>query len=138
MNYIINAPRIVHETIDDETIVIDFDSGTYYSAREVANRIWLWISAGFSVIQITDGIAREYGLAPEQIADVVAEFIASLIDHELILESAEPPSTRIAPLPQSSAPFSPPVLEKYSDMQELLLLDPIHEVGEQGWPHRSM
>ena len=27
-----------------------------------------------------------------------------------------------------------PVLEKYTDMQELLLLDPIHDVEEAGWP----
>jgi hypothetical protein len=59
MSYVINAPRIVHETIDDETIVIDFDSGTYYSARQVANRIWLWVAAGVNLSQITSGIASE-------------------------------------------------------------------------------
>jgi hypothetical protein len=26
------------------------------------------------------------------------------------------------------------VLQKYTDMADLLLLDPIHEVDEQGWP----
>jgi hypothetical protein len=30
--------------------------------------------------------------------------------------------------------FSPPVLQKFSDMQELLLVDPIHEVKAEGWP----
>jgi hypothetical protein len=30
--------------------------------------------------------------------------------------------------------FTPPLLHKYSDMQELLLLDPIHDVDEAGWP----
>jgi hypothetical protein len=30
--------------------------------------------------------------------------------------------------------FNPPLLNKYSDMQELLLLDPIHDVDEAGWP----
>jgi hypothetical protein len=28
-----------------------------------------------------------------------------------------------------------PVLNKYTDMQDLLLLDPIHEVDERGWPN---
>ncbi len=28
-----------------------------------------------------------------------------------------------------------PRLDKYTDMQELLLLDPIHEVDERGWPN---
>jgi hypothetical protein len=30
--------------------------------------------------------------------------------------------------------FNPPSLNKYSDMQELLLLDPIHDVDDAGWP----
>ena len=33
--------------------------------------------------------------------------------------------------------FQVPVLEKFSDMEELLLLDPIHEVEESGWPHKK-
>ena len=28
-------------------------------------------------------------------------------------------------------------LGKYTDMQELLLLDPVHEVDEAGWPNRA-
>ena len=30
--------------------------------------------------------------------------------------------------------FTPPVLKKYTDQQELLLLDPIHDVSDLGWP----
>jgi hypothetical protein len=30
--------------------------------------------------------------------------------------------------------FNAPVLNKYTDMQDLLLLDPIHEVDATGWP----
>ena len=29
-----------------------------------------------------------------------------------------------------------PTLQKYSDMQDLLLIDPVHEVDETGWPNR--
>jgi hypothetical protein len=31
-------------------------------------------------------------------------------------------------------PFTPPVLEVFADMRDLLLLDPIHDVAEVGWP----
>ncbi len=34
----------------------------------------------------------------------------------------------------SNVPYAPPALETYTDMQELLLLDPIHDVDETGWP----
>ena len=41
----------------------------------------------------------------------------------------------IIPLPLPAS-FSPPVFEKFMDLQDLLLLDPIHEVDEIGWPHQ--
>jgi hypothetical protein len=31
--------------------------------------------------------------------------------------------------------FEPPILRTFEDMQDLLLLDPIHEVDEMGWPN---
>jgi hypothetical protein len=31
-----------------------------------------------------------------------------------------------------------PLLRKYTDMRDLLLLDPIHDVDEQGWPVRKL
>jgi len=32
-------------------------------------------------------------------------------------------------------PFTKPELHKFTDMQDLLLFDPIHEVDESGWPN---
>jgi hypothetical protein len=37
-----------------------------------------------------------------------------------------------------SRSFTPPVLSRYTDMQDLLLLDPIHDVDETGWPARAV
>ena|SRR6476660_8869681 len=37
----------------------------------------------------------------------------------------------------TAAAFVTPELHKYTDMQELLLVDPIHEVAEEGWPFRN-
>jgi hypothetical protein len=39
-----------------------------------------------------------------------------------------------SPAPIGTAEFHAPVLQVYSDMQDLLLLDPIHEVDATGWP----
>ena len=41
------------------------------------------------------------------------------------------------PVPMASGglpPFEPPTLSKYKDMQDMLLLDPVHDVEEAGWP----
>ena len=39
-----------------------------------------------------------------------------------------------ADVPRSALEFAPPRLEKYSDLEDLLVLDPIHDVDEAGWP----
>ena len=31
-------------------------------------------------------------------------------------------------------PYTAPAVQKYDDLEDLLLLDPIHEVDEAGWP----
>lgn len=33
--------------------------------------------------------------------------------------------------------FESILFEKYDDMKELILLDPIHEVDARGWPHQK-
>jgi hypothetical protein len=36
------------------------------------------------------------------------------------------------------SPFEMPKLSKYTDMEDLLALDPIHEVDEMGWPNAKL
>ena len=36
--------------------------------------------------------------------------------------------------PVLAGEYQAPSLEKYSDLQDLLLIDPIHEADESGWP----
>jgi hypothetical protein len=43
-------------------------------------------------------------------------------------------ATALPPVVSGRLSFTHPQLQKYTDMQELLLLDPIHEVEESGWP----
>jgi len=53
------------------------------------------------------------------------------------LASAPSPASTRKPSLLADAPFVLPVLERYTDMQELLLIDPIHDVDETGWPRRK-
>ena len=36
----INEPTIVHENIDGETVILNLDSGNYYSVVDAGARIW--------------------------------------------------------------------------------------------------
>lgn len=36
----INAPTVISETIDGEAIIINLDTGAYYSLRETGAAVW--------------------------------------------------------------------------------------------------
>ena len=38
--------------------------------------------------------------------------------------------------PTLGGAFTEPVLEEFDDLKDLLLLDPVHDVAEAGWPVR--
>ena len=41
------------------------------------------------------------------------------------------------PLSADRRGYEPPILNRYDDLQNLALLDPIHDVEEAGWPNRK-
>lgn len=139
MNYRINHPRVVHETVDEETIVIDFETGAYYSLTGVAHWIWFLLQQNQAVTTIIDQMTARYSGDQEEIDAAVRQFVGSLAQAELIVKMDALQSVvaiALAPAPQT--PFTPPFLEEQTDIQDLLLLDPIHEVSKQGWPMRKV
>lgn len=55
---------------------------------------------------------------------------------ENLISAAEGSAPLLAPSDDDgAAEFPAPRLERYTDMQDLLLLDPIHDVDERGWPN---
>jgi hypothetical protein len=40
----------------------------------------------------------------------------------------------VLPVTGPKLPFAAPALDAYHDLQSLFLLDPVHEVGDRGWP----
>jgi hypothetical protein len=137
----INTPTVVHEIIDEEVVVIDFDTGSYYSMDHAGAAIWELIEQSASVDRIVEGIIRRYEGSPEAVRQSIHQFLAELQQENLIVPDVDrAPGTIVESIVETGtvmkkAAFQAPTLQKYADMQELLLLDPIHEVDETGWPN---
>lgn len=135
----VNHPHIIHEIIQGEAILVNLETGSYYSADQVGAAIWDAIENGMPVAQIVDAITHAYsGDEAEKLARVTA-FLEQLQHEGLVLpaENAEINSPAPLPtLPTNTPPFVAPQLKKYTEMQDLLLLDPIHDVDDAGWPQR--
>ncbi len=133
-----NVPTVTSETFDDEVVIINFDSGCYHSVQGSGVDVWRMIGSGATVQGIIAEMARRYAADADRLDVAVKSFVSKLHDEGLVVfeqsDDAEDPAPPEATGPGERRPFEAPVLNTFSDMQELLWLDPIHEVDESGWP----
>jgi hypothetical protein len=141
----VSGPHVVAEEIDGEVIAINLDTGAYFSFRGTAAEIWRELLAGeVRVLGMVAMFGDRYAAEPAEIEHGVAAFCVQLEAEGLIaaveaeLNNADPAPLKAAgpapATPGADAAFATPVYEKYTDMEEFLLVDPIHEVDVSEWP----
>lgn len=135
-SYRVNTPTVAAETVDGEVLMIHLDSGNYYSLRAVGASIWTGIELGVPLSEIASTV-REPDDADDA-DELVGKFVAELPGEDLVATTDAPmPRDATWELPALDGDFVGPRLEKFTDMQHLILLDPVHEVDAgQGWPIR--
>jgi hypothetical protein len=134
--YRVNERDAIAESIDGELLVINLQSGAYYSSDGTGEQIWSCLARQLTLRDTVERLCAVYGAAESEVREAVVSFVGQLRDEELILEDASPqPAAAAEEALSPRGAFTTPVLHKYTDMQELLLLDPIHEVDPSaGWP----
>jgi hypothetical protein len=138
----VNTPMVTHEIIDGEAVIINLDTGNYYSLVETGSLIWSLVDKGASTSDVQNLVQQTYQGDAADIDRGVQELLGQLQQENLIVPVDVAAAVDLTELQQilpasnghAKPSFNPPLLNKYSDMQELLLLDPIHDVDEAGWP----
>jgi hypothetical protein len=132
---------VTHEIIDGEAVIINLDTGNYYSLVETGSLIWSLVDKGASANDVRSLVEQTYHGDAADIDRGVEELLGQLQQENLIVPVDGAPAVDLTELQQvlpagghEKPSFNPPLLNKYSDMQELLLLDPIHDVDDAGWP----
>lgn len=140
LRFRVNKPDVMHETIDGEVIAINLVSGNYYSFRGTGAQIWALVddSGAQSVEEIAEALAYRFGSPRSEIEDAVTRFLEDLAEEGLVAGAEAPDEARREPAEPPNGvpklPFELPRVEKYTDMQDLVLLDPVHQVDDTGWP----
>jgi len=129
---------VIHEIIDGEAIIADLSRGLYYSLDAVGSKVWDALVGGATVSVIIEAFASHFSAGREEVAAGITRLVERLAEEQLIVPagnevSVERDLKRL--LETYEREFAPPVLSKYTDMEQLLLLDPIHEMDETGWPN---
>ena len=129
---VVNSPAVVAEAFEEEVVVIHLERGTYYSLAGSAPRLWPLIGCGLDAAAIAARVAAATPGDAESVESAVLGFLRELEVEELLRPGA---GSGAPPELSPAATFEPPTMEKFTDMQELIALDPVHDVSDaEGWP----
>jgi hypothetical protein len=134
--------RVVEESVsmerlDGETILINFETGQYFSFRGgAADVLWLVQTgvdrAHWSVVLVDAFPSLTWDEAREVELDT---FLVDLAAVGVISPSdAEGGQPEGLPMDYERGTWTPLAVSANDDLADLLVIDPIHEASEDGWP----
>lgn len=138
-NYRINRPKVVADIFQDEAVAVNFDTGRYYGLSGTALAVWQSLEGNSEAGGIAAELSRRYMAEESQLQADIDAFLDRLVREGLIVaeELVRSAGTGEAADGPARAAWVKPELQVYEDMQDLLLLDPIHDVDETGWPAKK-
>lgn len=136
-NLVLNEEKMFADITDGIAIVINSETGIYYGMNALGSAVLENIINGAS----TENILKALKALPNVPADMEAKlnaFVEELKAKELVIEGGDGSGEANISAEAVADGFDLTV-DEYSDAQELLLADPIHEVKEDtGWtPEKS-
>lgn len=133
--YAVRGEEVAAKAFDGEVVVVHLGTCTYYSASGSGAEAWTWIEEGRGVAEVAAAMAQRYRIDPGRAREDVDRFVARLLEEGLIA----PANGGLAVSPSSPAAadvkeYSPPELQAYRDMADLLALDPpLPELDRPAW-----
>ncbi|TMC48069.1 MAG: PqqD family protein [Chloroflexi bacterium] len=138
MRFKVESDHVVSEAIDGEVVAIDLASGYYFSLTGAGVEVWRLVEQSATHDEIVEGLMRRYQGNRADMTDAVHQLLDQLQRARLVIsvEDDGAPATVLPAAVAECIPFVPPQLETYTDMSEIIRMDPIHDVDpELGWPH---
>ena len=135
----IDRTRIQFERFEDETVLINVESGFYYSISQSGSELLRLVDGGCPAGMLVAAIVGDSEKAVHHSPEII-RFVENLICEGILVGGnsclAADQSIDISrPVYSSTEGFEPPVLERFDEVRDLLLIDPVHMVDQaQGWP----
>jgi len=139
-----NTADIIYENFEDEVVLINLKTGIYYSLNFSGKQIWECVEKNATLDEIGDLFLNHYRIKTEKQKTEIKNFVMQLEAENLVVAGDSSSDQKRINLEivvdrnaEKGESFDSPILKKYTDQQELLLLDPIHEVTDLGWPDKG-
>ena len=138
MNTMQINPALTIEDFGDEIIIVNLHNGAYFSMKGAAAVVWKNLMQTTDLAHLLEQLSTAYDLDSDALKGV-RQFMEQCAEDELFVLSNGEFShfDTFQPSQSELPPLQKPAYEKFTNMQDILLLDPIHDVGELGWPHRK-
>jgi hypothetical protein len=129
-----NLEEVAAEILGGEAVIINLATGTYFSLESVGAAIWTLFGAqGGTVAAVASAIAARYDVTDDRAQRDIAHFATELLNERLLVSAAGTDSADAAGAADvagtaagdgSREPYQAPRLHKYTDMADMLALDP--------------
>lgn len=133
-NYKLNEEKMFADITDGVAIIINGETGIYYGMNGFGTAVFENLIKEIPAQNILDELKKIPSISPD-IETKFNQFVADLVAKELVISSAASNQSAVS-LNHDVAGLDKfeLTINEYSDAQELLLADPIHEVREEtGW-----
>lgn len=130
------VPEIASEIFDGELVIANYKSGLYYSISVEGSWIWQGLAHGLTVSQVAEWLSGHFRSQAGELPASVEDFVGQLVSEGLVLAASNSDSSASELPILTGSVFAHPVVERFNDLQDLLLLDPVHDVDHTGWPRR--
>lgn len=119
----VQVADVAAKVIDGEAIIMNLSNGLYFSMDKVGAAVWELMENGHSVGEMADTLGSHFAVDSETVQGDVVRLLEQLVAEGLINKGEVTPAGTME-LPSDVGPYAAPVLNKYSDMADLLALDP--------------
>ena len=134
MDFLQTNTRVFAEEFDGETVLIDVEKGLYFSLAGAAVELWRSFTPAREPEAVVAAMTGSLtGADPQALQDLIGQ----MQSHGLLVSAPAADSAALAPLVFAASAFQAPVMQVFSDLAELIAIDPVHEVDAAGgWPMR--
>lgn len=136
MRFLVDTQNVSHERLNDEVIIINLASAAYYSGSGTASDLWTLICQGASTDEAAALLASAYKCDESVVSEDIGACLASLVKAGIVRahDATSAGEAKLSLPAADRGDWATPHFDEYLDMWDLLRFDPVHDVGEAGWP----
>ena len=133
----LNDADMIFERFDEEIVAIQLQTGVYHSISGSGVDAFLLLPSEPTISELAKALSEKYRASVAIIEKDLEPFLEQMRQESLVIaqpDGARRPSQAAVSHSGPLLEYAPPAIQPFRDLEELFLLDPVHDVGPVGWP----